>query len=348
MGGGTKSTAEFLNSAHELALDLESIYGSSFSLAQNDDDSFDYDHFANLYHKVLQPSLQKASLDSGGQDEDSEQGPERHDANVRYLKLLASLSLETLRAEPRILENELVQLSSQLSGLLLGETQPTMHGASSSSRSRASKCGEASSGSPSVPMFSILYTAHESISHQLDQLESRVTADMCDRIPELERSFGNLVKMMQETDMKRELIQRVVEKSDVITGVLELPHIITATTSSQRYRESVFAIKHIRQALDQLLSSGVEETIKGQSGDDDEVRIWRPCARSKRWVDGIIRAVQRQMWGEFERLVVALCRELVVMPKSSRIVGVGLATGHRLGSRPRDGSNTKQQEAEKL
>ncbi|KAJ1914863.1 hypothetical protein H4219_004603 [Mycoemilia scoparia] len=297
----------------DIEVDLDSIYGSSYNFGNTQYDSNYLDQYATIYRDLLKPSSSKESGDEA--EDESEpmfEDVEKRDTNIRYIKMLSSLSLGALRAEPKILANEITQISGQLSELLLGETmsqkhtkQPNTSGLRPNHVANGDKSG--SSEKDKLPIFSVLYDSHDSIASSLDNLESKLDLASAN-LPSLEQAYMQLIDWTKEMDKSRILIQKVMDSHDSISRLLELPHIISTLINAQRYREAIAAIRHVKEFTIKSMSS--DEAADDATTTTDKSGLKSQNKKSSEALK-IIKALDNQMDLESKHMLISLCQDLI-------------------------------------
>ncbi|KAJ2632868.1 hypothetical protein H4R22_000913 [Coemansia sp. RSA 1290] len=257
-------------------IESESLYGSSIYHEGNSIDESDLPDYAQLCRRLLPDLNSKSDVVE----------PEAEENMARYLKYLTRLPLASLKMEPTLLQSDLQRISKELTTLLLSEAvKPTEES--------------------EVDMFEAIYnmdqlavTSASSISTTLDKTQDALTR--------LEAACTQFTMDMSELEQRTQVIQRVLDKQDLITRFVELPRVMQMCVAGGYYQEAVDIAEHVRVTGDRL----VQDLRDGAHVLPGSVHELTLSPESREQLLGFIGDIQKQVHAEFENMVLDLCREL--------------------------------------
>ncbi|KAJ2850209.1 hypothetical protein IWW36_002059 [Coemansia brasiliensis] len=259
-------------------IESESLYGSSIYREGNFTDESDLPDYARLCRRVF-PDMLHAENDNVIE-------PEAEENIARYLKYLTRLPLASLKMEPTLLQSDLQRISKELTTLLLNEAvNPAKHS--------------------ETDIFEVIYnmdklavTSANSISTMLDKTQDALTR--------LEAACTQFTTDMSELEQRTQMIQRVLDKQDLITRFVELPRVMQMCVAGGYYQEAVDIAEHVRVTGDRLVQD-LRDGAHVLPGSMHELAL-SPTSREQ--LLGFISDIQKQVHAEFENMVLDLCREL--------------------------------------
>ncbi|KAJ2162543.1 hypothetical protein GGF46_000546 [Coemansia sp. RSA 552] len=328
--------------------DTESLYGSSI-FHEGHTDEADLPEYIQLCRQLF-PNL-LATGDGGDTLE-----PEAEESIARYLKYLTGLPLPSLRMEPALLQSDQQRISKDLAMVLLNETT----GSHSGSAERMRYSGEQSDrlqGSDEdgdkAGMFESVYETGKLAESAVSGITAGLDKTQ-DALSRLEAACAQFSAEMAELDQQAQVVQRVVDKQDLITRIIELPRVMQMCVAGGFYEEAVDISEHVRQSGDRLMqdirdgahvlpSSGLDATVLTAASRDQLLKF--------------VGGIQDQVHAEFETMVLGLCRDLSYShsaisagprhkQRSGSGLGIGEATPESMSRRGSDaslGSNSTSQ-----
>ncbi|KAJ2743868.1 hypothetical protein GGI20_003409 [Coemansia sp. BCRC 34301] len=281
--------------------DSESLYGSSIYPDGRFTDDADLSEYAQLCRRLF-PTL----LDDG--DEATE--PEARDNLARYLKYLTGLPLASLKMEPALLQSDLQRISNELTMLLLNETaRPVRESGEFHSGLRIERGPakeEAYLASRTKHVFNVVHETNKLSMASASKLGEGL-ASVQESLSRLEAACGRFAAAASDLDQRSKVVQRVLDKQDLITRIVELPRVMQMCVAGGYYEEAVELAEHVRITGDRLvrdISDGVQ-TLAGSRGEPHAIST---AARGQ--LIEFVGAIQKQVHAEFEAMILALCREL--------------------------------------
>lgn len=232
--------------------------------------------------------------------------PEAEESIARYLKYLTGLPLSSLRMEPTLLEGDLQRISNELSILL---------------------ANEALSQASVKNVFESVYDTTQASSKTSSQLNGSLSK-VKDVLGRLEQSCGQFATQMKGMEQRSKVMQRVLDKQDLINRIIELPRVMQMCVAGGYYEQAVEIAEHVRVTGNRLVRDVKDEmrSLPGAHGIG-------PTKETRQQLLHFVGSVQRQVQTEFENMILNLCREL----SSARSVSVGVSlqlqrTSSELGS----------------
>ncbi|KAJ1790651.1 hypothetical protein LPJ59_005124, partial [Coemansia sp. RSA 2399] len=309
--------------------EIESLYGSSIYRGSQSVDDVDLPEYMQLCRRLF-PELMSEESDHAG--------PEAEENLAKYLKYLTGLPLPSLKIEPTLLQNDLQRISNELTMLLLNETTKPQSSASLRKRSESTETQKqpthqlarqidrrdpdsdddanaaglyraASSDDGDLRIFNVVYETGKAASLATENIGSSLN-EAQEALSRLEAACESFSAEMSHLDQRTKVIQRVLDKQDIITRIVELPRVMRMCVAGGYYEEAVEIAEHVRVTGDRLvrdIRDGVG-TLPGSLGDADGAAVITPA--SKEQLIGFVASIQRQVHAEFEHMVVDLCREL--------------------------------------
>ncbi|KAJ2550851.1 hypothetical protein EV175_003914 [Coemansia sp. RSA 1933] len=298
-----------------MKVDNESLYGSSIYRGNQSVDDADLPEYMQLCRRLFPELMSKESDYAGLEAEEN---------LAKYLKYLTGLPLPSLKIEPTLLQNDLQRISNELTMLLLNETtkrQSSSSNNNSSSGVRRSESAEthqlarqidsseAESGDGDMRIFSVVYETGKAAALATESIGASL-GEAQEALLRLERACESFSAEMAQLDQRTKVVQRVLDKQDIITRIVELPRVMRMCVAGGYYEEAVEIAEHVRVTGDRLvrdIRDGVG-TLPGSLGGSDGTAV--VTAASKEQLIGFVGSIQRQVHAEFEHMVVDLCREL--------------------------------------
>ncbi|KAJ1848872.1 hypothetical protein LPJ70_000797, partial [Coemansia sp. RSA 2708] len=279
-------------------IESESLYGSSIYHEGQFADESDLPEYAQLCRRLFPTLLEP------GDDEIIE--PETEEGIARYLKYLTGLPLASLKMEPTLLQSDLQRISKELSALLLNETtrltEPVSQEGMSINSADNLRGGD---GEGDASMFEVIYEldklavpAVSGVSAELDKTQ--------DALAKLEAACSQFTTSISELDQRAQVIQRVLDKQDLITRFVELPRVMQMCVAGGYYEEAVDISEHVSLSGDRL-AQDIRASAHMLPGSKFESQL---TAVSRDQLLGFIANIQKQVHIEFESMVLDLCREL--------------------------------------
>ncbi|KAJ2394979.1 hypothetical protein GGI23_004477 [Coemansia sp. RSA 2559] len=309
--------------------EIESLYGSSIYRGSQSVDDVDLPEYMQLCRRLF-PELMSEESDHAGL--------EAEENLAKYLKYLTGLPLPSLKIEPTLLQNDLQRISNELTMLLLNETAKPQSSASLKRRSESTETQKqpthhlarqidrhepegddnakaaglyrtANSDDGDLRIFNVVYETGKAASLAIENIGSSLN-EAQEALSRLEAACESFSAEMSHLDQRTKAIQRVLDKQDIITRIVELPRVMRMCVAGGYYEEAVEIAEHVRVTGDRLvrdIRDGVG-TLPGSLGDSDGAAVFTPA--SKEQLIGFVGSIQRQVHAEFEHMVVDLCREL--------------------------------------
>ncbi|KAJ2561175.1 hypothetical protein GGH12_004197 [Coemansia sp. RSA 1822] len=277
-------------------MESESLYGSSIYREGHFADESDLPEYAQLCRRLF-PELLGASDDTAIE-------PETEESLARYLKYLTGLPLPSLRMEPTLLQSDLQRISKDLAALLLNETtKDASHDkilTEPINDQKDTKCHIGNTGvfDAVYKMDSLAVSAVSSISADLDKTQ--------DALSRLEAACAQFTTDVADLDQRTRVVQRVLDKQDLIARFVELPRVMQMCVAGGYYEEAVDIAEHVRLSGDRLVQD-IRDGARTLPGSKSESHL-APSSRDQ--LLSFICGIQKQVHAEFETMVLDLCREL--------------------------------------
>ncbi|KAJ2500556.1 hypothetical protein GGH96_002599 [Coemansia sp. RSA 1972] len=276
-------------------IESESLYGSSIYREGHFADESDLPEYAQLCRRLF-PELLGASDDTAIE-------PETEESLARYLKYLTGLPLPSLRMEPTLLQSDLQRISKDLAALLLNETtKDTSHDTipPEPTNQKDTDChiGNTSVFDAVYRMDTLAVSAVSSISADLDKTQ--------DALLRLEAACAQFTTDISHLDQRARVVQRVLDKQDLIARFVELPRVMQMCVAGGYYEEAVDIAEHVRLSGDRLVQD-IRDGARTLPGSKSESHL-PPSSRDQLLT--FICGIQKQVHAEFETMVLDLCREL--------------------------------------
>ncbi|KAJ2494006.1 hypothetical protein IWW37_000084 [Coemansia sp. RSA 2050] len=282
--------------------DSESLYGSSIYPNGRLVDDADLPEYAQLCRRLFPTLLNPAD------DRDAAIEPEFEENMARYLKYLTGLPLSSLKMEPALLQSDLQRISNELTLLLLNETaKPVRESGEFHSGLRIDRALAKDPPSKNTKhVFNVVHETNKLSTVSASKLSENL-AKVQASLARLETACGRFAATTSDLDQRAKVVQRVLDKQDLITRIVELPRVMQMCVAGGYYEEAVELAEHVRITGDRLvrdISDGVQTLL----GSRDESPAMSVTARNQ--LVGFVSAIQKQVHAEFEAMVLALCREL--------------------------------------
>ncbi|KAI9504007.1 hypothetical protein BX070DRAFT_223248 [Coemansia spiralis] len=271
----------------------ESLYGSSIYRDGQIVDDADLPEYAQLCRRLF-PTLMSEENDNAG--------PEAEENLARYMKYLTGLPLPSLKIEPALLQSDIQRISNELTMLLLNEaTNPhkndhlqknTQKGSQQSFKHQLSRqTGDSDQGSEigdiyeegAVPqnassvnsggddephIFNVVYETGKAAAAATEKLNANLN-EAQKSLSQLEAACGMFSMEMSELDQRAKIIQRVLDKQDIIMRIIELPRVMQMCVAGGYYEEAVEIAEHVRVTGDRLISD-IRDGVRILPGSLDE------------------------------------------------------------------------------
>ncbi|KAJ2682909.1 hypothetical protein IWW39_005783 [Coemansia spiralis] len=312
--------------------DSESLYGSSIYPNGRYVDDADLPEYAQLCRRLFPTLL------SSTDDHDVGIEPETEENMARYLKYLTGLPLSSLKMEPALLQSDLQRISNELTLLLLNETaKPVRESGEFHSGLRIDRALDKDLSSKNTKhVFNVVHETNKLSTVSAGKLSENL-ANVQESLSRLETACGRFAATASDLDQRAKVVQRVLDKQELITRIVELPRVMQMCVAGGYYEEAVELAEHVRITGDRLvrdISDGVQTLL----GSRDESPAMSVTARNQ--LVGFVSAIQKQVHAEFEAMVLALCRELsyarsaAVAPTQRGGTGLRSSTDVRQSSEP--------------
>ncbi|KAJ2508705.1 hypothetical protein IWW47_000468 [Coemansia sp. RSA 2052] len=283
--------------------DSESLYGSSIYPDGRLADDADLPEYAQLCRRLFPTLLEDAD------DMDAAIEPEARDNLARYLKYLTGLPLASLKMEPALLQSDLQRISNELTMLLLNETAKPVRESSESHRGLRIERGPTREDYPTSHtkhVFNVVHETNKLASASASKLGESLT-NVQESLSRLEVACSRFAATASDLDQRARVVQRVLDKQDLITRIVELPRVMQMCVAGGYYEEAVELAEHVRVTGDRLVRD-ISDGVQTLAGPRDEPQAMSAAARSQ--LAGFVSAIQKQVHAEFEAMILALCREL--------------------------------------
>ncbi|KAJ1773657.1 hypothetical protein IW140_000789 [Coemansia sp. RSA 1813] len=312
----------------------ESLYGSSIYRGSQSIDDADLPEYMQLCRRLF-PELMNEESDHAGL--------EAEENLARYLKYLTGLPLPSLKIEPTLLQNDLQRISNELTMLLLNETTNTQKGAAlrrsesietqrqsthqlarqvdrselesedgnASDDAAAKTTGLYRTASPDdgdLRIFNVVYETGKAASLATEAIGASLN-EAQEALSRLETACESFSAEMSHLDQRTKVIQRVLDKQDIITRIVELPRVMRMCVAGGYYEEAVEIAEHVRVTGDRLVRD-IRDGVGALPGSLGLEGIAAVSPASKEQLIGFVGSIQRQVHAEFENMVADLCREL--------------------------------------
>ncbi|KAJ2169363.1 hypothetical protein GGH15_000606 [Coemansia sp. RSA 562] len=277
-------------------IESESLYGSSIYREGHFADESDLPEYAQLCRRLF-PELLGASDDTAIE-------PETEESLARYLKYLTGLPLPSLRMEPTLLQSDLQRISKDLAALLLNETtKDSSHDTippEPTNNQNDTNCRVGNTGvfDAVYKMDNLAVSAVSSISADLDKTQ--------DALSRLEAACAQFTTDISDLDQRARVVQRVLDKQDLIARFVELPRVMQMCVAGGYYEEAVDIAEHVRLSGDRLVQD-IRDGARTLPGSKSESHL---PSSSRDQLLSFICGIQKQVHAEFETMVLDLCREL--------------------------------------
>ncbi|KAJ2429127.1 hypothetical protein GGF41_001208 [Coemansia sp. RSA 2531] len=312
--------------------DSESMYGSSIYHEGRFADDADLPEYAQLSRRLFPTLL------NSGDNHDTATEPEAEENMARYLKYLTGLPLSSLRMEPALLQSDLQRISNELTMLLLNETaKPVRESGEFHSGLRIDR---AFAKEPSVKstkhVFNVVHETNKLSTVSAGKLSENLTK-VQESLARLETACGRFAATASDLDQRAKVVQRVLDKQELITRIVELPRVMQMCVAGGYYEEAVELAEHVRITGDRLIRD-ISDGVQTLLGSRDDSHAMSATARNQ--LVGFVSAIQKQVHAEFEAMVLALCRELgyarsaTVAPAQRGSTGQRSSTDIRQNSEP--------------
>ncbi|KAJ2815325.1 hypothetical protein GGI24_006091, partial [Coemansia furcata] len=198
--------------------DSESLYGSSIYHDGRFTEDANLPEYAQLCRRLFPTLLNSAD------DRDAAVEPETEENMARYLKYLTGLPLASLKMEPALLQSDLQRISNELTMLLLNETaKPVRESGEFHSGLRIDR---AFAKEPAVKstkhVFNVVHETNKLSSVSAGKLSENLTK-VQESLARLEMACGRFAATTSDLDQRAKVVQRVLDKQDLITRIVELP-----------------------------------------------------------------------------------------------------------------------------
>ncbi|KAJ1735741.1 hypothetical protein LPJ61_000393 [Coemansia biformis] len=313
-------------------VESESLYGSSIFHDGHAVDDVDLPEYVQLGRRLF-PAL----LDDGNENVVE---PEVEEGIARYLKYLMGLPLASLRMEPALLQADLQRTSKELTMLLLNETaRPT---AAATVATASGPVGRAGDGNDGTSMFDVVSRTGTRAAMASSMIASEL-AETQSALGRLEAACGRFTAEIAGLDQQARVVQRVLDKQDVIARIVELPRVMQMCVAGGYYEEAVDIAEHVRVTGDRLVRDIRDgaHVLPGSAAAAATPESPAMTAAARDQLVGFVCAIQAQVNAEFEAMVRDLCRELAHSHSTSVIAaavphtviaGGSPAPGSRRGS----------------
>ncbi|KAJ2523691.1 hypothetical protein GGI11_001335 [Coemansia sp. RSA 2049] len=158
-------------------------------------------------------------------------------------------------------------------------------------------------------IFNVVYETGKAASLATENINASLN-EAQEALSRLETVCESFTAEMAQFDRRTKVVQRVLDKQDIITRIVELPRVMRMCVAGGYYEEAVEIAEHVRVTGDRLvrdIRDGVG-SLPGSLGASDGISA--VAAASREQLVAFVGSIQRQVHAEFEHMVVDLCQEL--------------------------------------